>query len=143
MMHFLVNARQTATGWELPYAVSYLALWVWQRWEVEVMHRELKSGWGLGDQQQWSARGAATVTQWVVWVYAVLILTGVSCPPSRRRSPRWYRQRRWTPRDLTMQLREELVTAPPRQLTPHCAWFRSNPTENTALKVLLAVADAI
>ncbi|MCO5214945.1 MAG: hypothetical protein M9950_02140 [Thermomicrobiales bacterium] len=47
------------------------------------------------------------------------------------------------PRDLTMQLREELMTAPPRQVTPHCAWFRTNLTENTALKVLLAVADAI
>ncbi|MCO5215562.1 MAG: transposase [Thermomicrobiales bacterium] len=143
MMHFLVNARQTSHGWELPYPVEQLALWVWQRWEVEVMHRELKSGWGLGDQQQWSARGAVTVTQWVVWVYAVLILTGVRCPPSIRHSRRWYRQRRWTPRDLTMQLREELMTAPPRQVTPHCAWFRTNPTENTALKVLLAVADAI
>ncbi|MCO5224948.1 MAG: hypothetical protein M9953_06390 [Thermomicrobiales bacterium] len=97
---------------------------------------------GLGDQQR-GQRGAVTVTQWVVWVYAVLILTGVRCPPSIRHSRRWYRQRRWTPRDLTMQLREELMTAPPRQVTPHCAWFRTNLTENTALKVLLAVADAI
>ena len=142
-MHFLVNARQTATGWELPYPVEQLALWVWQRWEVEVMHRELKSGWGLGDQQQWSSRGASMVIQWVVWVYAVLILTGVTCPPPVKQPSRWYRKRRWTPRDLTMQLREELWTAPPRQIRPHCAWFRANPPVNTALNVLLAVADAI
>ncbi|MCO5224751.1 MAG: hypothetical protein M9953_05390 [Thermomicrobiales bacterium] len=28
MMHFLVNARQTSHGWELPYPVEQLALWV-------------------------------------------------------------------------------------------------------------------
>lgn len=142
-MYFLVNAHQTADGWELPYALDQLALWIWQRWEVEVMHRELKSGWGLGDQQQWSPIAASVVIQWVVWVYAVLILTGITWSPSVRQPPRWYHKRRWTPRDLTMQLREELLMSPPRQLTSHGTWFRANPSENTALRVLLAVADAI
>lgn len=143
MMHFLVNARQTATGWELPYPITDLAAWVWQRWEVEVMHRELKSGWGLGDQQQWSPKAATLVTQWVVWAYAVLILTGVTGPPRDRRASRWYRSRRWTPRDLTFQLRQELWTAPPRQFRTACPWFVANPPKNMALRVLLAVADAI
>ncbi|MCO5227487.1 MAG: hypothetical protein M9934_04275 [Thermomicrobiales bacterium] len=52
-MHFPVNARQTSHGWELPYPVEQLALWVRQRWKWRYA-RELKSGWGLGDQQQWS-----------------------------------------------------------------------------------------
>lgn len=143
MMHFLVNARQTPTGWVLPYAVEQLVSWVWQRWEVEVMHRELKSGWGLGDQQQWSPIAATVVTQWVVWAYAVLILTGVAGPPPAVRTARWYRSRRWTPRDLLLQLRQELWTAPPTQFQTVCPWFRANPSKNTALRVLLAVADAI
>lgn len=143
MMHFLVNARNTSDGWELPYPIDQLAMWVWQRWEVEVMHRELKSGWGLGDQQQWSPVAAATVTQWVVWAYAVLILTGVTMPPPVRTTRRWYRPRRWTPRDLTMLLRQELWTAPPHVLSGPCPWIPTNPPKNTALRVLLSVADAI
>lgn len=143
MMHFLVNARQTDTGWELPYPLTDLAMWVWQRWEVEVMHRELKSGWGLGDQQQWSPVAAATVTQWVIWAYAVLILTGVTHPPSVRHTRRWYCSRRWTPRDLTLILRQELWCQPPRELTAVQPWFTAKPSQNTALRVLLAVADAI
>ncbi|MCO5214778.1 MAG: hypothetical protein M9950_01280 [Thermomicrobiales bacterium] len=70
MMHFLVNARQTSHGWELPYPVETAGALGVAAVGLEVMHRELKSGRGLGDQQQWSARGAVTVTQWVVWVYA-------------------------------------------------------------------------
>ena len=143
MMHFLVNARHTPAGWTLPYPLDDLLMWVWQRWEVEVMHRELKSGWGLGDQQQWSSVAAATVTQWVVWAYAVLILTGVTHPPPVSQTRRWYRPRRWTPRDLTLILRQELWTAPPAQLTGRCPWIPANPPQNIALRVLLAVADAI
>lgn len=143
MMHFLVNARSTDFGWELPYPLADLAMWVWQRWEVEVMHRELKSGWGLGDQQQWSPIAAASVTQWVVWAYAVLILTGVATPPPVRQTRRWYRPRRWTPRDLTLLLRNDLWSTASTQYHGGCPWIPANPPQNTALRVLLSVADAI
>lgn len=143
MMHFLVNAQMTPDGWGLPYPIDALVMWVWQRWEVEVMHRELKSGWGLGDQQQWSPVAAVTVTQWVVWAYAVLILTGIATPPPVGQTRRWYRPRRWTPRDLTLTLRQELWTAPPAPLRGHCPWIPANLPQNPALRVLLSVADAI
>jgi hypothetical protein len=41
---FLVNAIQDAAGdWQLPLPVATLLFWAWQRWEIEVAHRELKS----------------------------------------------------------------------------------------------------
>lgn len=142
-MHFLVNARQNGSGWELPYPLADLAGWVWQRWEVEVMHRELKSGWGLGDQQQWSPVAAAAVTQWVVWAYAVLILTGVTMPPTQVRTTGWHQPRRWTPRDLARALREELWTQAMAEKRAPFPVFDANRAKIPALSVLLEVADAI
>lgn len=63
---FLVSAQATATGWQLPLSVAELLAWAWQRWEVEVMHRELKSSCGLGDQQAWSAIGAPATLEWAL-----------------------------------------------------------------------------
>ncbi|HSK83314.1 MAG TPA: hypothetical protein VK902_07890 [Rubrobacter sp.] len=37
--------------WVLPYPAHELLTWAWQRWEVEVCHREMKSGFGLGEAQ--------------------------------------------------------------------------------------------
>src|SRR5690606_10830856 len=50
--------------------------WLWQRWEIEVAHREMKSGLGVGEMQCWNARSAILSVQWMVWVYAVLLLAG-------------------------------------------------------------------
>ena len=41
-----------------------------------------------------SSIAATVVTQWVVWAYAVLILTGVTAPPTVARATRWYRRPR-------------------------------------------------
>ena len=97
-------------AWALPLPPAELLAWAWQRWEVEVMHRELKSGFGLGDQQQWHPRIAALVTQCVVWTYAMLVLAaqetwGTGPPPA---ASRWHRGRRWTPREAVSCVREEL-----------------------------------
>ncbi|MEZ4623240.1 MAG: hypothetical protein R2843_00180 [Thermomicrobiales bacterium] len=76
---FLVTADRDASGRPvLPLPVAELLAWCWQRWEVEVMHRELKSSCGLGDQQAWSDHGAPTTLEWALWSYALLILTGVA-----------------------------------------------------------------
>lgn len=49
---YLLNALQTANGtWTLPLDPSVLLFWAWQRWEIEVCHRELKSNFGLGNKQ--------------------------------------------------------------------------------------------
>jgi hypothetical protein len=111
---WLVTAQPAEPGaWQLPYPVADLLGWVWQRWEVEVLHRELKSGFGLGEQQATNPVAAGTVIQWVVWAYACLVLAGyrawgwTSGPPG----PKWWRGRRWTGRSVIRALRTELGQA--------------------------------
>lgn len=95
-------------AWALPFPVSTLLAMAWQRWEVEVMHRELKSGFGLGQQQAWSPTAACATIQWVVWSYAVLVLAGHQTWGWSRSptSTAWYQGRRWTPRDVLTALRQ-------------------------------------
>lgn len=109
----LVNARPDRTGaWVLPYPVEELLAWAWQRWEVEVLHRELKSGFGLGQQQAWTATGTVAVTQWVVWVYACVVLAAYRAwgygVPAGSRLGGWYTPRRWSLGMLCQQVRTEL-----------------------------------
>jgi hypothetical protein len=48
---YSVNAMQVHGTWQLPLPVPTLLTWAWQRWELEVVHREAKTGFGLGDKQ--------------------------------------------------------------------------------------------
>ena len=74
---FLVNAALNEHGqWVLPFPLETLLFWAWQRWEVEVAHRELKSNFGLGHKQCWNPVAAVTSVQWSAWVYALLLLAG-------------------------------------------------------------------
>jgi hypothetical protein len=74
---FLVNARQDTHGnWVLPLPVHTLLFWAWQRWEIEVCHRELKSNFGLGNKQCWNPLAAVLSVQWSAWVYSLLLLAG-------------------------------------------------------------------
>lgn len=74
---FLVNARKSADGtWQLPFPVETLLFWAWQRWELEVCHRELKSNFGLGQKQCFNPYSAVASVQWSAWVYAILVLAG-------------------------------------------------------------------
>lgn len=74
---FLVNALLDEAGaWTLPLPVDQLLFWTWQRWEVEVAHRELKSNFGLGNKQCWQPMAAILSVQWSAWVYALLLLAG-------------------------------------------------------------------
>ena len=98
---FLVNAVATADGqWQLPLPVAQLLFWAWQRWEVEVAHRELKANFGLGHKQCWNPQAAILSVQWSAWVYSLLLLAGYRCwglthapaVPSRW----WSGARRWS-----------------------------------------------
>jgi len=73
---YLVSAIQQDGQWVLPLPEEDLLGWAWQRWEVEVAHREMKSGFGLGEKQCWNKRSAVRAVQWSAWVYAVLLLAG-------------------------------------------------------------------
>lgn len=74
---FLVNAVQDETGqWRLPLPVETLLFWAWQRWEVEVAHRELKTTFGLGHKQCFNPNAAVLSVQWSAWVYSLLLLGG-------------------------------------------------------------------
>jgi len=66
-------------GWCLPWPAVQLLAWAWQRWELEVAHRELKTSFGLGEPQCWSPIAAVLSVRWTVWVYAVLVLAGIRC----------------------------------------------------------------
>lgn len=73
---YLVSAVQVGTSWVLPLPEEELLAWAWQRWELEVAHREMKSGFGLGEKQCWNQRSAVRSVQWSAWVYALLLLAG-------------------------------------------------------------------
>jgi hypothetical protein len=110
---YLVNAHRDAKGrWVLPLPVPQLLGWAWQRWEVEVMHRELKGGFGLGEQQAWTPTATTTVTAWVVWTYALLVLTGYRVwglgPGPIPTLGRWHTARRWSLGRLWQGVRQEL-----------------------------------
>jgi hypothetical protein len=74
--YYLVNAQWRNNAWVLPIAEPLLLAWLWQRWELEVAHREMKSSLGVGEMQCWSLHGAVASVQWSVWVYAILVLAG-------------------------------------------------------------------
>lgn len=97
---FLVNAVQDQGQWQLPLSVETLLFWSWQRWEVEVAHRELKSNFGLGNKQCFEPHAAVLSVQWSAWVYSLLLLSayrtwGLSHAPPV--PTRWWRgSGRWS-----------------------------------------------
>ena len=110
---YLVSAVPTAQGgWQLPLSISTLLAWLWQRWEIEVAHREMKTGLGLGEKQCWNKRSAILSVQWTAWVYAILLLTGYrtwglcSGPPTPARW--WPGAKRWSLTTLWRSYRSAL-----------------------------------
>jgi hypothetical protein len=96
---YLVNAVWRDGRWQLPLPALELLAWAWQRWELEVAHRELKSGLGLGEKQCWHPRSAEVSVAWTGWVYGLIVLAGYAAwglhggpaTPARwwRGAPRW------------------------------------------------------
>lgn len=92
---WLVNAVQDQDGqWGLPLPVADLLGWAWQRWAVEVAHREMKSGFGVGQTQCWSARATVPAVQVHAWAYACCVLAGYRAW-GYHRQPRLARGRWW------------------------------------------------
>jgi hypothetical protein len=89
-----------------------LLAWAWPRWDVAVMHRELKRSFGVGDPQAWSDAGAASVVAWAVWVSALLVLAGDRTwgdrPPPGPDRGAWWRPRHWSLGRLLQETRTEV-----------------------------------
>lgn len=100
--------------WVMPFKAEELLSWAWQRWEVEVSHREMKTGFGLGEAQCWGPRSAVMVVRWRAWAYGVSVLAGVRAwggleggpigPPGRW----WGGALRWSLGSLWRGYREEM-----------------------------------
>ena len=113
---FLVNAVQRGAQWVLPLNVETLLQWAWQRWELEVVHREVKSLFGLGDKQCHQPIAAVASVQWSAWLYALLTLAAFrtwGLPSPAAPTTAWYRHpKRWTFSTLLQDCRLALSTQP-------------------------------
>jgi hypothetical protein len=113
---YLVSAHEQDGHWVLPLAPALLLAWLWQRWEMEVAHREMKSSLGVGEQQCWTPRSTILSVQWSVWVYAVLVLAGYrtwQLSPAPAPLARWSPPpKRWSFNTLWRTYRAELWATP-------------------------------
>jgi len=114
---YLVSARLEDGQCRFPLPAPLLLTWLWQRWEMEVAHREMKSNLGVGEKQCWSAHGAILSVQWSVWVYAILVLAGYrtwQLNPAPTQRPAWSpAPKRWSFNALWRTYRAELWALPP------------------------------
>jgi hypothetical protein len=74
---FLVSGVWEDDQWRLPFSAEKLLFWAWQRWEVEVCHREMKSSFGLGEMQCWGALSTVMASRWQAWSYGVMVMAGI------------------------------------------------------------------
>lgn len=123
--YFLVSAVQVDGVWSLPLSIADLLAWLWQRWELEVTHRQMKSGFGLGEKQCWNDQATVATVQWSVWVYSLMLLAGHRAwgndpghkPPGLWRTP----PGRWSFNTLWRGFRNEMWQLPDFRAT----WTRS------------------
>lgn len=113
---YLVSALQVDGQWQLPLPIETILAWLWQRWELEVAHREMKSGFGVGEKQCWTPASTIASVQWSVWVYALLLLAAyrvwglLNGPPVPTHW--WPGAKRWSFNTLWRQYRAELWSSP-------------------------------
>jgi hypothetical protein len=113
---YLINAVQRDGVWQLPVPIQTILEWAWQRWEVEVAHRDMKAGFGVGQTQCWHARSAVASVQWTVWLYSVMLLSAYRAwgwvhPPALTCA--WWRgSRRWSFNTVWRVLRTTLWKMP-------------------------------
>jgi len=125
---FLVNAIRVNGKWSLPLPTPLLLAWLWQRWELEVAHRQMKSGLGLGEKQCWNDFSTVATIQWTVWIYALIMLSGYRVWKNETgpHAPGLWRKpnQRWSFNLVCQSLRRELWQLPHFRAT--WAWSRDN-----------------
>lgn len=140
---YLVSAQLLQRTWLLPLPVETLLAWLWQRWELEVAHREMKSGFGVGEMQCWNPHATIASVQWSVWVYAVLLLAAyrtwglLNGPPVPTRW--WSGAKRWSFNTLWRQYRAACWNTPPFQ----ALWTRTPGNWLKKETFLLGLANAV
>lgn len=125
---FLVSAVLIDGVWSLPLPIADLLAWLWQRWELEVAHRQMKSGLGLGDKQCWNDQATVATVQWSLWLYSLMMLSGFRAwgndcgakPPGLWRAA----PRRWSFNSLLRAFRAEMWHDP--QFRATWTWSRDN-----------------
>ena len=116
---WLVNAVPREGQWVLPLPAEELLAWAWQRWEVEVCHREMKTDFGVGEVQCWHPLATVRAVQQQVWAYAVCVLAGYRAwgyaghPAALRPRGLWWRgAARWSLATLWRGYRQALAQLP-------------------------------
>jgi hypothetical protein len=140
---YLVSAVQVDREWQLPLPLETILAWLWQRWELEVAHREMKSGLGVGEKQCWNPRATISSVQWNVWVYALLVLSAyrtwglLNAPhiPTRW----WPGAKRWSFNTLWRQLRSAFWGTSPFQ----AFWTRTPDNWLKKESFLIALSNSI
>lgn len=132
---FLVSAVLIDAVWSLPLPIADLLAWLWQRWELEVAHRQMKSGLGLGEKQCWNDRATVATVQWSVWVYGLMMLSGYRAwgtRPGDKPPGLWRGQpRRWSFNTLWRSFRTEMWQH--SQFRATWTWSRDNWLEKETL----------
>ncbi len=111
---WMVSAIREGGRWVMPYSAEELLIsWAWQRWEAEVCHREMKTGFGLGEAQCWGPRSAVMAVRWQAWAYGILVLAGFRAwghtgQPIRPPGRWWSGAKRWSLSTLWRGYRREL-----------------------------------
>ncbi len=140
---YLVSAQQTDRTGQLPLPIDTLLAWLWQRWELEVAHREMKSGFGVGEMQCWNPHATIASVQWSVWVYALLVLAAyrtwglLNGPPIPTRW--WSGAQRWSFNTLWRHYRAACWGTSPFQ----ALWTRTPDNWLKQEAFLLGVANAV
>jgi hypothetical protein len=132
---FLVSAVLIDGVWSLPLPIVDLLAWLWQRWELEVAHRQMKSGLGLGEKQCWNDTATVATVQWSTWIYTLMMFSGyrawgndcgVKPPGLWQPAPR-----RWSFNTLWRGFRIEMWQQPKFRAT--WTWSRDNWLEKESL----------
>jgi hypothetical protein len=141
---YLVSAVQRAGQWVCPGPADDLLAWAWQRWEVEVSHRGMKTDWGVGQVQCWHPQATVRAVQWQVWSYGLCVLAGhcawgyAGHPPALRPAGLWWHgPPRWSLATLRRGFQQAL--APGTAFSP--AWTRTRgnwPEKEAAVHHLVA-----
>ena len=112
---WLVNAVRDASGaWVLPLPARELLTWAWQRWEIEVTHRGMKTDWGVGQAQCWGKETTVAAVRLQGWSVAVCLLAGIRAwgfagHPRTAQGVWWHGGQRWSYRELRQGVQRALA----------------------------------